>query len=71
MNLNNTAIRLGHAFVQEAIADKVQAINTATNTNPLVTKKHLTKSMQHFKDKLDEKFSNLTTTINTHTILLS
>lgn len=71
MNLNNTAIRLEHAFVQEAIADKVQAINNATNTNPLVTKNHLTKSMQDFKDKLDEKFSNLTTTINTHTILLS
>ena len=64
---NNTAIRLAHAPVRKALADKVQAMHNATNLNPLVTEKHLSKTMREFEDKFDKKFGTLTTTINTHT----
>ena len=64
---NNTAIRLAHAPVREAIADKVQAMNNAANPNPLITERYLTKTMKDFEDKLDEKFGTLSTSINTHT----
>ena len=64
---NKTAIRLAQAPVREVIADKVQAMGNATNTNPLITEKFLTKTMKEFEDKLEEKFGSLTTTINHHT----
>ena len=64
---NNTAIRLAQAPAREAIAEKIQAMGNITNSNPLLTEKHLTKSMKELEDKLDEKFGTLTTTINTHT----
>ena len=64
---NNTAIRLAQAPAREAIAEKMQAMGNVTNNNPLLTEKHLTKSMKELEDKLDEKFGTLTTTINTHT----
>ena len=64
---NKTAIRLAQAPVREVIADKIQAMGNATNTNPLITEKYLTKTMQEFADKLEEKFGSLTTTINHHT----
>lgn len=47
---NNTAIRLGHAPVREAIADKIQAMNNMTNSNLLVTEKHLTKTIKDFEN---------------------
>ena len=64
---NNTAIRLAQAPAREAIAEKIQAMGNATNTNPTLTEKYLTKTMKELEDKLDEKFETLTTTINTHT----
>ena len=64
---NKTAIRLAQAPVREVIADKIQAMGNATNTNPLITEKYLTKTMKDFEDKLEEKFGSLTTTINHHT----
>ena len=64
---NKTAIRLAQAPVREIIADKIQAMGNATNTNPLITEKYLTKTMKDFEDKLEEKFGSLTTTINHHT----
>jgi hypothetical protein len=64
---NKTAIRLAQAPVREVIADKIQAMSNATNANPLITEKYLTKTMREFEDKLEEKFGSLTTTINHHT----
>jgi hypothetical protein len=64
---NKTAIRLAQAPVREVIADKVQAMGNATNTNPLITEKYLSKTMKAFEDKLEEKFGSLTTNINHHT----
>ena len=64
---NKTAIRLAQAPMREVIAEKVQAMGNATNANPLITEKYITKTMKEFEDKLDEKFCTLTTTINTHT----
>ena len=64
---NKTEIRLAQAPVREVIVDKIQAMGNATNLNPLITEKHLTKTMKEFEEKLDEKFSSLTTTINNHT----
>ena len=64
---NKTAIRIAQAPVREVIAEKIQAIGNATNANPLVTKRHLTKTMRELEDKLDENFSTLSTTITTHT----
>jgi len=64
---NKTAIRLAQAPVREVIADKIQAMGNATNSNPLLTEKYLTKTMKDFEDKLEEKFGSLSTTINHHT----
>ena len=64
---NNTAIRLAHAPVREAIAEKVQAMTNAANPNPLVTERHFNKAIKDFQDQLEEKFGSLTTTINNHT----
>ena len=64
---NNTAIRLAQAPAREAIAEKIQAMSNVTHANPILTKKHLTKTIKELEDKLDEKFGTLTTTINTHT----
>ena len=64
---NQTAIRLAQTPVREVIADKVQAMGNAPNTNPLITEKYLTKTMKEFEDKLEEKFGSLTATINHHT----
>ena len=64
---NDTAIRLAHAPAREAIADKIQAMSNVAHSNPLVTEKHLSKTMKEFEDKLEEKFGTLTTAINTHT----
>ena len=49
---NKTAIRLVHAPAREAIADKMQAMNNAHNSNPLVSEKQLTKTMKDLEDKL-------------------
>ena len=64
---NNTAIRLAQAPAREAIAEKIQAMSNASNSNPTLTEKHLAKTMKELEDKLDEKFGTLTTTINAHT----
>ena len=64
---NKTAIRLAQAPAREAIADKIQAMGNATNSNPLITERYLTKTMKEFEDKLDERFGSLTTSINNHT----
>ena len=64
---NKTAIRIAQAPVREAIAEKIQAMGNATNDHPLVTEHHLTKTIRELEDKLDEKFSTLSTTITTHT----
>ena len=64
---NKTAIRLAQAPAREAIADKIQAMGNATNTNPLLTEKYLTTSIKELEEKLDEKFGTLTTSINHHT----
>ena len=64
---NNTAIRLAQAPAREAIAEKIQAMGNVTNNNPILTERHLTKSMKELEDKLDEKFGTLSTTINNHT----
>ena len=64
---NKTAIRLAQAPVREVIADKIQVMGNATNTNPLITEKYLTRTMKEFESKLEEKFGSLTTTINHHT----
>ena len=61
------AIRLAQAPAREAIADKIQAMGNATNLNPLITERYLTKVMKEFEDKLDERFGSLSTTINNHT----
>ena len=66
-NPNKTAIRLAQAPVREVIADKVQAMGNATNTNSLITETYLIKTIKEFEDKLEEKFGSLTTTINNHT----
>ena len=42
-------------------------MNNAVNPNPLVTERHLTRTMKELEDKLEEKFGTLTTNINTHT----
>ena len=63
---NKTAIRLAQAPVHEVLADKVQAMGNATNTNPLLTEKYLWR-MKEFEDKLEEKFGSLSTMINHHT----
>ena len=63
---NKTTICLAQAPVRKAIAEKIQAMGNATNVNPLITEKYLTKTMKEFKDKLDEKFCTLSTSINTH-----
>ena len=64
---NKTALRLAQAPARKAIADKVQAMGNATNLNPLITEKYLTKTIKEFEDKLEEKFGSLTTSINHHT----
>jgi hypothetical protein len=64
---NNTAICLAQAPVREVIANKIQAMSNAANPNPLITEKHLNKTMKDFEEKLDEKFGSLTTNINNHT----
>ena len=64
---NDTAIRLAHAPAREAIADKIQAMHNVAHSNPIVTEKHLSKTMKDFEEKLEEKFGTLTTTINSHT----
>jgi len=53
--------------VREVIAEKIQAMGNATNTDPLITEIYLNKSMKELEEKLDEKFDTLTTSINTHT----
>ena len=64
---NKTAIHLAQVPAREAIADKIQAMGNATNPNPLLTGKYLTRTMKEFEKKLDEKFGSLTTSINHHT----
>lgn len=64
---NKTAICLAQAPAREAIADKIQAMENATNLNPFITKRYLTKTIKKFEDKLDERFGSLSTTINKHT----
>ena len=66
-NPYKTAIRLAPTPVHEAIVDKIQAMYNITNFNPLVTEKHLTKTMKDLEDKLNVKFGIFTTTINTNT----
>lgn len=65
-NSTNTAIRLAHALVIEAIAEKIQAMNNVIDLNPLITKKHLTKTMKDLEDKLDKTFGTFITTIDIH-----
>ena len=60
---NKTAIRLAQAPIREVLADKIQTMDNATILNPLITEKHLTKTMK----ELDEKFGSLITNINNHT----
>ena len=60
---NKTAIRLAQAPIREVLADKIQAMDNATILNPLITEKHLTKTMK----ELDEKLGSLITNINNHT----
>ena len=64
---NKTAIRLAQAPIREIIADKIQAMGNAANPNPLITEKYLRKTIREFKEKLDEKFDSLSTTINSRT----
>ena len=64
---NKTAIRLAHAPTREAIAEKVQAMHNAHNSNPLVTEKQLTKIMKDLEEKLNEKVGTLTTLMKSHT----
>ena len=63
---NKTAIRLVQVLMREAIVDKIQAMNNATNSNMAFTEKYLTKTMKEFEDELDQKFGMPTTTNNNH-----
>ena len=64
---NKTAIRIAQVPVRKVTAEKIQAMENATNANSLLTEHYLNKTMKALEEKLDEKFYTFSTTITTHT----
>ena len=64
---NSTAIRLAHAPVREAIAQKAQAMSNHAATSPLLSEKHFNKVMRELVDTMDVKLNTMTTHINLNT----
>ena len=61
---NSTAIRLAHAPVQEAIAQKAQAISNHAAATPLLSEKTFNKAMKDLVETMDVKLNTVTTHIN-------
>jgi len=64
---NSTAIRLAHAPVREAIAQKAQAMSNHAAATPLVSEKTFHKAMKDLVDTMDVKFTTVTNYINHNT----
>ena len=64
---NPTAIRLAHAPVREAIAQKTQAMSNHAAATPLVSEKLFNKAMKDLVETMDVKLNTITHHINHNT----